>query len=117
MTRLQELSARIDAKEVRVGVIGLGYVGLPLAIEFGKAGLKVTGFDLDEQKVRSIEKDTSYIEDVPSEDIAAARAAGCQTANGLGMLLHQGAKALEIWSGQAAPLKVMRAALEEAVNG
>ncbi len=76
MTRLDELSARIDAKEVRVGVIGLGYVGLPLAIEFGKAGLKVTGFDLDEQKIRSIEKNTTYIEDVPSEDIAAARAAG-----------------------------------------
>jgi shikimate dehydrogenase len=49
--------------------------------------------------------------------LAAARAANCQTANGLGMLLHQGAKALEIWSGQTAPLKVMRAALEEAVNG
>jgi shikimate dehydrogenase len=49
--------------------------------------------------------------------LAAARAAGCQTANGLGMLLHQGAKALEIWTGQTAPLKVMRAALEEAVNG
>jgi len=76
MTRLEELSARIDAKQAHIGVIGLGYVGLPLAIEFGKAGMKVTGFDLDEQKVRAIEKDTSYIEDVPSEDVAAARAAG-----------------------------------------
>ena len=48
---------------------------------------------------------------------SAARAAGCQTANGLGMLLHQGAKSLEIWSGQAVPLDVMRAALKEAVHG
>ena len=80
MTRLTELGERIDAKEARVGVIGLGYVGLPLAIEFGKAGLKVTGFDLDEQKIRSIEKNETYIEDVPSEDIAAARAAGMFTA-------------------------------------
>ena len=49
--------------------------------------------------------------------LAAAAAAGCKTANGLGMLLHQGAKSLEIWTGQAAPIEVMRAALEEAVNG
>jgi len=41
-----------------------------------------------------------------------ARAAGCRVANGLGMLLHQGARALEIWSGQPAPLAVMRSALE-----
>jgi shikimate dehydrogenase len=47
--------------------------------------------------------------------LAAAREAGCRTANGLGMLLHQGATALEIWSGQAAPLDAMRAALKEAV--
>ena len=49
--------------------------------------------------------------------LAAARAAGCQTANGLGMLLHQGAKAFEIWTGRAAPLEVMRQALEANVYG
>lgn len=49
--------------------------------------------------------------------LRAARAAGCQTANGLGMLLHQGAKAFEIWTGRAAPLEVMRRALEENVYG
>ena len=49
--------------------------------------------------------------------LQAARAAGCQTANGLGMLLHQGAKAFEIWTGRAAPLDVMRRALEENVYG
>jgi shikimate dehydrogenase len=48
--------------------------------------------------------------------LAAAAAAGCKTANGLGMLLHQGAQSLEIWSGQAAPIEAMRAALKEAVN-
>ena len=47
--------------------------------------------------------------------LTAAREAGCRTANGLGMLLHQGATALEIWSGQSAPLDAMRAALKEAV--
>jgi shikimate dehydrogenase len=45
--------------------------------------------------------------------LRAARAAGCQTANGLGMLVHQGARAFEIWTGRRAPLAVMRRALEE----
>jgi shikimate dehydrogenase len=49
--------------------------------------------------------------------LRAARAAGCRTANGLGMLLYQGAKALEIWTGQPAPLAVMRRALEQNVYG
>jgi shikimate dehydrogenase len=42
-----------------------------------------------------------------------AKAAGCRTANGLGMLLYQGAKALELWTGQTAPLETMRRALEK----
>jgi shikimate dehydrogenase len=49
--------------------------------------------------------------------LRAARAAGCRTANGLGMLLYQGAKALELWSGQPAPVAVMRRALEQEVYG
>jgi shikimate dehydrogenase len=49
--------------------------------------------------------------------LAAARAAGCRAANGLGMLLHQGARALEIWTGRPAPLAVMRGALEASVYG
>lgn len=49
--------------------------------------------------------------------LRAAKAAGCRTANGLGMLLYQGAKALEIWSGQTAPVAVMRTALEQNIYG
>lgn len=49
--------------------------------------------------------------------LKAAKAAGRKTANGLGMLLHQGAKAFEIWTGQPAPLDVMRRALEETIYG
>lgn len=49
--------------------------------------------------------------------LAAAKAAGCKTSNGLGMLLHQGAAAFEIWTGKPAPLDVMRHALETAVHG
>jgi shikimate dehydrogenase len=49
--------------------------------------------------------------------LAAAKAAGCKTANGLGMLLHQGAKAFEIWTGRPAPLDVMRRAVEQNIYG
>ena len=49
--------------------------------------------------------------------LQAAKAAGCKTANGLGMLLHQGAKAFEIWTGKTAPREVMRRALEQSIYG
>ncbi len=49
--------------------------------------------------------------------LAAAKVAGCQTSNGLGMLLHQGAKAFEIWTGKPAPIDVMRRALEKSIYG
>ena len=49
--------------------------------------------------------------------LATAKAAGCKTSNGLGMLLHQGAKAFEIWTGKTAPIDVMRRALEQSIYG
>jgi UDP-N-acetyl-D-glucosamine dehydrogenase len=76
MTRLRELSGRIQAREARVGVMGLGYVGLPLAVEFAKAGFPVTGFELDGEKSRAILEGRSYIEDVPQAEVAAMREAG-----------------------------------------
>ncbi len=59
-----------------VGVIGLGYVGLPLAVEFATAGFDVTGFDVDESKVAEINAGRSYILDVKTEDVAACVKAG-----------------------------------------
>jgi len=76
MSRLEDLRARIEAREARIGVIGLGYVGLPLAVEFAKAGFPVVGFDLDLRKVERIVAGESYIEDVPAADVSAAVAAG-----------------------------------------
>ena len=72
MDRLRELGERIAARDVRIGVIGLGYVGLPLALEFAKRGFRVTGFDVNTAKVESLQKGESYIEDVPSADVADA---------------------------------------------
>ena len=67
---MQELIDKIERRTVRCGVIGLGYVGLPLALEFARAGFRVIGIDLDERKVQAIEEGRSYIVDVSDEEIA-----------------------------------------------
>jgi UDP-N-acetyl-D-glucosamine dehydrogenase len=67
---------RIRARDARIGVIGLGYVGLPLAVEFARAGFTVTGFDVDAAKTARINAGKSYIPDVPEADLAACVAAG-----------------------------------------
>src|SRR4051794_18982850 len=71
-----QLSEKISNKTARVGIIGLGYVGLPLAVEFAKAGFSVTGIDLIEPKVDQINAGGSYIQDVSQEDVASLVAAG-----------------------------------------
>jgi UDP-N-acetyl-D-glucosamine dehydrogenase len=76
MNRLEELGDRIESRDALMGVIGLGYVGLPLAIALTKAGFQVTGIDVDGEKIRQLEVNASYIEDVPSSEIATARSEG-----------------------------------------
>jgi UDP-N-acetyl-D-glucosamine dehydrogenase len=71
-----DLKDKIRNRQARIGIIGLGYVGLPLAVEFSKAGFEVTGFDVDLAKVDAINKGQSYIGDVSSEDVSAASKAG-----------------------------------------
>ena len=70
------LKEKIDTRTAKVGVIGLGYVGLPLAVEFAKAGFDVTGFDVDAAKVAEINAGRSYILDVSTGEVAAAVTAG-----------------------------------------
>jgi UDP-N-acetyl-D-glucosamine dehydrogenase len=67
---------RIRTKQASIGIIGLGYVGLPLAVEFARAGFNVTGFDVDESKNAHIKAGWSYIPDVPDADLAAVVKAG-----------------------------------------
>src|SRR5256885_8481109 len=67
---------RIRSRNARVGVIGLGYVGLPLAVEFARAGFDVTGFDVDPAKTDQINAGRSYIPDVAEADLAACVHAG-----------------------------------------
>lgn len=72
----QRLFSRIASREARIGVIGLGYVGLPLVVEFGNSGFETTGFDVDPRKVEAIHRGESYIPDVPSAQVAALVASG-----------------------------------------
>ena len=65
-----QLLGRIRSKDATVGVIGLGYVGLPLAVEFSKQGFHVTGFDIDESKARAINSGRSYIPDVAERELS-----------------------------------------------
>ena len=67
---MQELIDKIERRAARCGVIGLGYVGLPLALEFARVGFRVVGIDLDERKVQAIQDGQSYIVDVSDEEIA-----------------------------------------------
>ena len=70
---LEVLAERLETTRARIGVIGLGYVGLPLAVEFAKAGFSVTGIDVDEGRVTQIHEGSSYIPDVDTATIAALR--------------------------------------------
>ncbi len=71
MTTKERLVQKLKAHEAHVAVIGLGYVGLPLAVAFAKAGYRVTGIELDSRKVEALMRGESYIEDIASEAIAA----------------------------------------------
>jgi UDP-N-acetyl-D-glucosamine dehydrogenase len=72
----QTLLERLRTRTARAGVVGLGYVGLPLAVEFARAGLETTGIDLDPRKIDAINAGRSYIPDVPAPDVAALVEAG-----------------------------------------
>ena len=65
-TRLKE---KIQNKTAKIGIVGLGYVGLPLAVEFGHAGFEVIGIDIQQSKVDEINRGVSYIQDIPTEQV------------------------------------------------
>jgi len=66
---LQTFNRRVANRKARIGVIGLGYVGLPLAVEFAKAGFRVTGFEIDAKRVAALNAGRSYIQDVPTGEL------------------------------------------------
>src|SRR5579859_385244 len=73
---LEQTLGRIQARTAKIGIIGLGYVGLPLALLFNEAGFPVTGFDIDPEKVKALNNGRSYIYRIPQTEVAAAAAKG-----------------------------------------
>ncbi len=80
MTTKEELIQRFREKKARVAILGLGYVGLPLAVVFGEAGFHVTGVDPDSRKVEALKQGISYIPDVKNEAVGKLVSAGMLTA-------------------------------------
>ena len=70
VTHEQILSEKIASRSARVGVVGLGYVGLPLAVEFAARGFDVIGIDVQQSKVDQVNAGDSYIQDIPSSLLA-----------------------------------------------
>jgi hypothetical protein len=76
MSNKEKLIQKLQGKNAKVAVIGLGYVGLPLAVVFAEAGFDVTGIDLDEYKVQTLNAGQSYIQDISSECVSQLVNAG-----------------------------------------
>jgi len=121
-SKAEEIAGEIKKQFPSVKVfVGYPKTNMDLLLNATSLGLKPEdGSPLDEKQFSL--KQTRAVYDMiyqPAETklLAAAKAAGCQTANGIGMLVQQGAKAFEIWTGQPAPVAVMRRAVEGSVYG
>ena len=75
-THFSELKSKIEQRQARVAIIGMGYVGLPLALLYSERSFKVTGFDIDERKVSTLNSGGSYIFRITPAEILAAREQG-----------------------------------------
>jgi UDP-N-acetyl-D-glucosamine dehydrogenase len=73
---LEQLTARLSERTALIGIIGLGYVGLPLTLRYAEAGFRVLGIDIDGGKVERLNRGESYINHIPTADIARARSHG-----------------------------------------
>ena len=85
------LLSRLQARTARIGVIGLGYVGLPLSLLLSEAGFRVTGFDIDTRKVTDLEAGRSYILRISPEEIHSAREHGFTATTEFAQLTEQDA--------------------------
>src|SRR5512139_2068113 len=76
MSTKETLIKKLQDKSAKIGILGMGYVGMPLAVVFAEAGFNVLGIDPDQRKVDTFNKGVSYIQDVPTETIARLHKAG-----------------------------------------
>ncbi|SYZ74790.1 UDP-N-acetyl-D-glucosamine 6-dehydrogenase [Candidatus Zixiibacteriota bacterium] len=86
---VNDLLKKFDKKTAKIGIMGLGYVGLPLAVEFAEAGFNVTGFEISEKKIKLINAGKSDIDDIPNDRVAPLVKAGLLTATGNPKLIKQ----------------------------
>ncbi|MFO7586071.1 MAG: 3-hydroxyacyl-CoA dehydrogenase NAD-binding domain-containing protein, partial [Anaerolineales bacterium] len=76
MTTKDKLIQKLQDKTAKIGILGMGYVGMPLAVVFAEKGFNVIGIDPDQRKVDTFKKGVSYIQDVPSETVQRLHKAG-----------------------------------------
>jgi UDP-N-acetyl-D-glucosamine dehydrogenase len=76
---MEKIKKLIESRKAAIGIVGMGYVGLPLAVEFARGGFRVTGFEVDAQKVRDLKAGVSYIGDIPTKEVAALTEKGLLT--------------------------------------
>ena len=76
LDKTAELLQKIESRQARIGIVGMGYVGLPLALLFSDARFRVTGFDIDSRKVETLNRGGSYIVRIPGTEIQLARESG-----------------------------------------
>jgi UDP-N-acetyl-D-glucosamine dehydrogenase len=84
--KTDQIKTKIQQRQARVGIIGLGYVGLPLALLFSEQKFAVTGFDIDQRKVNTLAKGESYIYRITPEEIRAAQAKGFSATSDYGKI-------------------------------
>ena len=121
-SKAEAIAAEIKKQSPAVKVsVGFPKTSVDLILNATSLGLKPDDVSSLDEKQFSLNQTRAVYDMIyrPAETklLAAAKSAGCKTANGLGMLLHQGAKAFEIWTGRPAPLAVMRRALEQNIYG
>ena len=80
-TRLEQFLLRIESREATIGIIGMGYVGLPLALVFHDVGFPVIGFDVDPRKIEALHRGETYIRHIGADRVAAAFGVGNTSAN------------------------------------
>lgn len=78
----QSLIDKFNQRDAVIGIVGLGYVGLPLVLRFNEVGYKVIGFDIDARKTEKLNRGESYIEHITDEDVATARRSGFEAVAG-----------------------------------
>src|SRR5260370_4621528 len=76
LDRIDEIKGLVETRQARIGIVGMGYVGLPLALLFSEERFAITGFDIDPEKIDTLNQGRSYIVRIPGTEVQAARENG-----------------------------------------